>query len=395
MGAIFDASNSCLGLQGDGRLLLSTAMRGEMQNILDELQKDMTNELDKVSLERLADINPDLLFKIKTMAEENVRNQSTSSTGASKGKSVEGLPVFFTETRSPQTLERSKVWKELQWEPLTKTHDVVSKLQHLIIAATSSSSEARYTQQEAFEMTQYYSAASATCSVLTTALEQLKTESSGRSSAATDPTMTGVTSTVGSGVFMIDRNDFTNDGIKEKNPAVIGLLYELGLPFVSSVDGRRFRTEIELSNHLDALFKKNQVEKGIAKTEERGWYQDGDVWSGAANKIADVSSTPDPGGDCVPEGTDATQEYDPETSTMPADEIRDRCAICGLNFKMYFDNDEGMYQYKNCREISVLNDDAAERDSEEVFVHVTCWNGLGSPQVLTMDQALQDTLPGR
>ena len=39
----------------------------------------------------------------------------------------------------------------------------------------------------------------------------------------------------------------------------------------------------------------------------------------------------------------------------------------------------------------VLNDDAAEKESESMLVHVTCWQGLGSLVVLTMDQALQET----
>lgn len=57
---------------------------------------------------------------------------------------------------------------------------------------------------------------------------------------------------------------------------------------------------------------------------------------------------------------------------------------------MQFDNDNGIYVYSNARDIEVLNDDAAERESESMLVHVTCWRGLGSPQVLTWDQTLQN-----
>ena len=64
--------------------------------------------------------------------------------------------------------------------------------------------------------------------------------------------------------------------------------------------------------------------------------------------------------------------------------------VCGINFKMFFDNDNGMYMYKNCREVEVLNDDdVALNASEQMLVHVTCWRGLGSPAVLNMDQALR------
>jgi len=46
----------------------------------------------------------------------------------------------------------------------------------------------------------------------------------------------------------------------------------------------------------------------------------------------------------------------------------------------------------NCREIEMLNDDAAEVESEQVLIHVTCWRGLGSPVEITSDQALHDAL---
>ena len=76
---------------------------------------------------------------------------------------------------------------------------------------------------------------------------------------------------------------------------------------------------------------------------------------------------------------------------MPADELRDRCVVCGINFKMFFDNDDGIYKYSNCIEKEVLNDDVAELESEQQLVHVTCWRGLGSPDVLSADQALQQS----
>jgi hypothetical protein len=56
---------------------------------------------------------------------------------------------------------------------------------------------------------------------------------------------------------------------------------------------------------------------------------------------------------------------------------------------MDFDQDEGEFKYRNCREIEVLNDDVAEKESESMLVHVTCLRGLGSPELLTIDQVLQ------
>ena len=84
--------------------------------------------------------------------------------------------------------------------------------------------------------------------------------------------------------------------------------------------------------------------------------------------------------------------YDPESSTMPADEYRDCCVVCGINFQMCFDTDDGMYKYRNCREIEVLNDDASDKESESMLLHVSCWRGLGSPEILTIDQTLQETM---
>lgn len=373
--------------QPDGSLILPVALRNEMQNILDELQKDMTNELDKVSLERLADINPDLLGNIKKAAEDNLR--SSAPTGVSKLNDTNDLPVFFTETRSPKALERSNAWKDLPWDPLMKTHDIVSKLLQAVRQGTAS--DKGYSQQEAINLIQYYAAASAICTSVTAELEQLKNQQDSRNNRKrlSFPGASNSISTGSGSGFVVEKKEFTNEGVKIKSPTVIGLLYEIGLPFLSSIDGIRFRTEIELSRHLDSLFRRNQIEKSVARTEERGWYQSDSQWTGSLKQgdTTAIESSGDGGDLDVPDG------YDPVTSTMPADENRDRCIICGINFKMFFDNEEGMYQYSNCREIAVVNDDAtAESEFEKGLAHVSCWRGLGSPDVLTMDQILEDAL---
>ena len=363
-----------------------------MQSILDELQKDETDELKKVSLERLADMDPDLLGKIKSAAEDNLHNGgNTAGSGGRKAQQHQNsLPDFFTEIRSPETLERAAAWKDFKWDHLKGAHDIISKLQHAVREGTSESSEERYTQQEALDMTQFYAAASATSSLLTAALEQLQNQEdrmNHKENLSFPDVDRGMRRAVPGGSFLVDKKDFTNDGIKKKNESIIGLLYEMGLPFLSSADGRRFRTEIELSKHLDALFKRNQLDKAMARTEERDWYIADTVWTGESKvDVKQTTSTESPNEEVE------TDEYDPVRSTVPADESRDRCVICGINFKMVFDNDDGIYKYTNCREIEVLNDDAAEKESEQLLVHVTCWRGLGSPEVLTSDQALQDTL---
>lgn len=138
----------------------------------------------------------------------------------------------------------------------------------------------------------------------------------------------------------------------------------------------------------------SRLEKSMERTEERGWYVDGSVWTGETKATEAAATT---GG--VLDSTEASAadasvsdaDKDPASFTVPADESRDRCVVCGINFKMFFDNEDGIYMYSNCREIEVLNDDAAEKESESMLVHVTCWRALGSPEVLTSDQALQET----
>jgi pre-mRNA cleavage complex 2 protein Pcf11 len=71
-----------------------------------------------------------------------------------------------------------------------------------------------------------------------------------------------------------------------------------------------------------------------------------------------------------------------------ADESRDRCSLCGINFAMFFDQDDGEWKYRNCMESNVENDGPTmeEEDCDPVLVHVTCWEGLGSPTVLGLDE---------
>ena len=58
--------------------MLVPALRDAMQKILDELQSE-ENEMEKVSLERLAAINAGLLIQIKESAESSLRNGSGSN----------------------------------------------------------------------------------------------------------------------------------------------------------------------------------------------------------------------------------------------------------------------------------------------------------------------------
>ena len=386
--------------------MLVPTLRGAMQKILDELQSE-ENEMEKVSLERLAAINVDLLTQIKDNAESSLRNGSGKKNNASDGAGLassssknteiidDGLS-FLVETRTPEMLNRSKTWEKLSLSENTNTkdaRDIVASLHKLVRESTNI--EKRYTQTEAIEMTRALSTVSVTATLLTSKLQQIKNESDKDrikskmgSISSNNSGLNGMPRSLAPSYFTIDKSLFTNDGIKKLNEAVIGLLYEVGLPFVSSGDGRRFATQLELSKHMDALFKKGQLEKSIATTQERGWYENDDTWSGAGKSQETAGSDQPDGGEAAGPNTEEDDATDPETFTMPADESRDRCAICGINFQMFFDNEDGIYKYSDCREIEVLNDEAVAKESELVLVKVSVWRNLGSPEFLTPDQVL-------
>eukprot|EP01083_Nonionella_stella_P060965 158978_1 len=259
------------------------------------------------------------------------------------------------------------------------------------------------TPEEEADMVKLLGSASATASTLTNLLERLKQQNSNKgtlsfSAGSISNDLPGSSSsfygnTMLSSSKSIDRSKFTTEGLKEKNDSVISRLYEGGLPFVSSSDGKRFATQIELSKHLDEVFRKAQLEKTMERNEERGWYHSARVWSGEVSKSSlepnyDPLASENEFNGTVSSGPLGTTA-DPLSAMVTADESRDKCVICGINFTMHFDQDEGEWKYSNCREIEVLNDDVAEEESENMLVHVNCHRGLGSPAILTQDQILQ------
>jgi len=388
-----------LSLGKDGRLTLISALRDSMQIILDEMQQE-ESEMEKVSLERLAVINVNLLIQIKEMAESSLKANSSSRanilSSLSSSKPTHGIIgdelSFLVETRTPETLERSINWEKISINQNMKdARDVIASLHHLV--RESSNIEKRYTQTEAIEMTRALATASVTASILTSTLLIIKDASDNKNKkskmAKRGNAGNGMSRTLAPNFLAIDKLLFTNDGIKKLNEVIIGLLYEVGLPFISSGDGRRFATQLELSKHLDALFKKGQLEKSIITTQERGWYDNDSEWSGGEKTQNDTTSTELDDGN-TSGLTAGDDNANPGTITMPADESRDRCVICGINFQMSFDNDDGIYKYSNCQEIEVLNSEAAAKESDQMLVHVTCWRNLGSPELLTADQTLQD-----
>ena len=129
----------------------------------------------------------------------------------------------------------------------------------------------------------------------------------------------------------------------------------------------------------------------MERTEERGWYTEESTWLGASTATM-------PGDDQSQSKSNplhhangkASSEVPSSCTTVVADEIRDRCILCGINFDMFFDQEDGEWKYRNCTEKNVwrsgMSDDGDETDA--MLVHVTCWEGLGCPEFLTSDQIL-------
>ena len=383
-----DAQLSSAGIERalDGSLKLSYTLRKHMQYILDDMQADQVDELEKVSLERLADIDPNLLINIKTAAEDAMR--APLGNGLSTGVSQSPDNSIFLELRPPEVIERCAEWAKLDLNYLQYTNDSIRRLLQYVRDTTTGNSQVVHQGMDEIKL---LGAASATASSLTGLLERFKKQDSNKgmiSFAAGTITLPVFSSYYGNSLSSktIDKSKFTTEGVKEKNESVIARLYEAGLPFVSSLDGRRFATQLELSQHLDNLFRRSQLEKTMEVRDERGWYQADTVW---ARELAEPSAT-----GLTSEAQDEllgtkVDDTDPNKSVVTADESRDKCVICGINFEMHFDQDDGEWKYSNCREIEVLNDDVAEEESQDLLVHVTCHRGLGSPDFLTADQALQ------
>lgn len=384
----------------DGTLILSKKLREEMQNMLDDMQEGLSNELDKVSLERLADVNPDLLANIRAEAERAVfgssnpqqpqhhRSAASQQRRASKNSD---LPPFLTDPRSERVRRRAEEWVHTT---TTATEDVAPSLGKLVVAATADDAALLYTQSEALQMTRYLAVAVATQRLLTATIEQTASK---QASSATQQQPSAQQQQQAqhssSASFAVDPAQFTNDGIKRHNAAAVAWLYEIGLPFQSRADGRRFRTQLALSQHLDLLFRRKQQSKqqtAALAGAERGWYLFDKVWTREETAADQQQADAEVGDDNETDKNNTAAE----SSTFLADEARDRCVVCGIPFRMFFDNadGDGAYRYRNCREIAVWNDDAAAAASDPQLVHGTCWSGLGQPDALTADQTLQDLL---
>jgi pre-mRNA cleavage complex 2 protein Pcf11 len=296
---------------------------------------------------------------------------------------------------------------------LEHSSEIITKLNGYVKMGTNPNSfkdenESKWLlQYRHINMNDLLGSSSACATILTSMLERVRIQESSSNNNSTATVSFQNRSTNGSYTYMTSQPKgsaqlgvdkiFTAESLKEKNEWVIERLYHVGLPFMSSTDGRRFATQAELTAHLDGLFKKRLLEKSMERNEERGWYPSVIIWSGqqtsGSKEVGDGSGTRDTNTMSLA----ATGNDDLSiTATVTADESRDRCVLCGLNFTMFFDQEEGEWKYKNCHEVEVLNSDAVgETGSDLMLVHVSCLRGLGSPHVLYLDQIVPTAAIGK
>src|SRR6056300_938906 len=208
----------------------------------------------------------------------------TQSSGQQQSSSIGG-----TSTTTKPSVPMSE-WSKLKLNHLEKSHDLVASLQRHV---RSASQQTTVLQSQMDNTVHLYASVSASAQLLTDMLHQWKIQQE-------NGTWFGIGEEDTSSnrrkrrYSLVRKERFTTEGIKEHNDAVIARLYEVGLPFVCSADGRRFATQIELSNHLDALFRKSQLDKTMETTEERGWYVEEIAWLGGSSAVdAAVSNTND------------------------------------------------------------------------------------------------------
>lgn len=216
----------------DGSLQIPPSLRRQMQTLLDEVQNTSeVDELDKVSLERLAEINPDLLKQIQAEAEMMLQEKQQATLGTATAGNTDNQ-------------QAESEWSKLKLDHLEKSNSIVSNLQkHVRLASTGTT----VPKSQCDTTIHLYAAVSASAQLLTDMLQEFQVSSPLGESPLVKRKRR---------YSLVKPQKFTTEGIKERNDAVIARLYEVGLPFVCSADGRRFGTQLELSKHLDALFRK-------------------------------------------------------------------------------------------------------------------------------------------
>ncbi|GMH73062.1 hypothetical protein TrST_g10224 [Triparma strigata] len=152
-----------------------------------------------------------------------------------------------------------------------------------------------------------------------------------------------------------DLLEFNSDNVKVYDKRVVEGLYGGGMKFWGR--GRRFRTMGECREW------EMYEEEGGRKWEE-SWLEDAETWMSAL----ELDPT-----------AEVEQEEEEESiiiDTSPADESRPLCRICGKKFSTFYDDEEGVYMFNDCREVEIIEEVEGVRE-EKVYVHGTCCGNLG------------------
>ncbi|EKX44765.1 hypothetical protein GUITHDRAFT_139398 [Guillardia theta CCMP2712] len=150
---------------------------------------------------------------------------------------------------------------------------------------------------------------------------------------------------------------------------VVYRLYE-GQPFICKTDGRRFRSQEDLSNHLDRLFEINRAKKENLGARERHWFKVISEWTACKDLVlrkpvdlkVQVDGQP-------PQESAAFQE-----SVVPADDGAftgdPRCSACSEKMKKEYDKEEDRWVFRG----AVRVNGNGQVDSAGLFlVHQKCY----------------------
>eukprot|EP00960_Hanusia_phi_P067549 766653-Hanusia_phi.AAC.11 len=126
---------------------------------------------------------------------------------------------------------------------------------------------------------------------------------------------------------------------------VVHRLYE-GQPFICKTDGKRFRSEQHLGDHLDRLFEINRAKKENLGARERHWFKVISEWVGckdlALRKPVDLKVQVD--------GRPSQETAVPQESLVSADDGAftgdPRCSACSEKLKREYDKEEDRWVFR-------------------------------------------------
>jgi len=372
------------------------ALWSRMEMILDEMFEGMEGAgSTRTSLKDLGRIDPDLFDNIRSTAADALEQQRQrqrrrpATPPAQTQHPGSGAPDADTDGATTPPPPRPNPWEDAVQKNEAKAHDVIRRLHHGVRRRAAAAPPSVGTAA-------LCGAALAAAAHLNLLLGRGDDASPVAAAVAAGPVpghLLRRASSLGEGGrggMLAEPSRFTNDGLKERNSRAVGSLYDDGMPHVCERDGRRFKTQRELSSYLDEVFRRSQASKLMERADDRGWFQTEEQWTGQAAQAGAHGTAQDqaateggPSHASAPDGGDACAG-DGRPETVPADESRSRCRICGRNFDMFFDDEEGEWLYRNCREVEVAGAGA----DAHVLVHGTCCDGLGAARVVRAEQLL-------